>query len=166
MKYPSIQELTNIAKKKASSNKDLIKKLKKKTPKNLDLVVSELHERAFEEYDCLECGNCCKSLGPRITDRDIEQLSKSQKMKPSVFVERYLKIDEDKDYVFQSMPCPFIGHDNYCHIYNDRPKACREYPHTDRKKFFQLLELSLKNTETCPIVYSIFEELKKIYLPE
>jgi Fe-S-cluster containining protein len=79
------------------------------------------------------------------------------------FVDKYLRIDEDKDFVFKTMPCPFLGHDNYCSVYSDRPKACREYPHTDRKRFAQLLDLSLKNTETCPIVFSIFVELRKIY---
>ena len=166
MKYPALTELRTLAKKATAQNNELIKKLKKKTPKDLDIVVSELHETAFEEYDCLKCGNCCKSLGPRITDRDIEQVAKNLRIRPAGFVEKYLRIDEDNDYVFQSMPCPFIGQDNYCHIYSNRPKACREYPHTDRKKFYQLLDLSLKNTETCPIVFTIFEELKKKYLQD
>jgi len=163
MNYPPVSELKILASKTQAANKELIKKLKKKTPKDLDLIVGELHDKAFEDYDCLKCGNCCKSLGPRITDRDIEQAAKSLKMRPVAFVEKHLRIDEDKDYVFKSMPCPFIAQDNYCQIYSDRPKACREYPHTDRKKFFQLLDLSLKNTETCPIVFSIFGELRKIY---
>jgi uncharacterized protein len=51
--------------------------------------------------------------------------------------------------------------DNYCVVYESRPKACREYPHTDRKRFYQIMELSHKNCETCPVVYEIFEELKK-----
>lgn len=46
----------------------------------------------------------------------------------------YLRVDEDNDKVFKSMPCPFLGEDNLCSIYDIRPKACREFPHTDRKK--------------------------------
>ncbi|MCD8261039.1 MAG: YkgJ family cysteine cluster protein [Bacteroides sp.] len=76
-------------------------------------------------------------------------------------VETYLRIDEDNDYVFKSMPCPFLGTDNYCCIYEDRPKACREYPHTDRKKFYQLYSLSIKNSTTCPAVLEILERLRK-----
>jgi hypothetical protein len=45
--------------------------------------------------------------------------------------------------------------DNYCMVYESRPKACREYPHTDRKKFAQLLSLTEKNLDTCPAVLDI-----------
>lgn len=82
-------------------------------------------------------------------------------MKPHEVVERYLRIDEDKDYVFKEMPCPFLCSDNYCSIYENRPKACREYPHTDRKKFFQIHALTIKNAKTCPAVFKILEQLKK-----
>jgi Fe-S-cluster containining protein len=46
-------------------------------------------------------------------------------------------------------------------IYENRPKACREYPHTNRKRFVQILNLSHKNCETCPVVYEIFEALRE-----
>lgn len=51
--------------------------------------------------------------------------------------------------------------DNYCMVYESRPRACREYPHTDRKRFYQILDLSHKNCETCVVVYEIFEDMKK-----
>jgi Fe-S-cluster containining protein len=146
---------------KAKPSTDLFfKKIYKRIPANFDEVVHELHTEVFEEVNCLECGNCCKSLGPRITDKDIEKLAKYLKVKPSDFVKKYLKIDEDNDYVFQTMPCPFLGTDNYCFVYSERPKACREYPHTDRRKFHQLLAITLKNTSTCPAVFQIVEKLK------
>lgn len=49
----------------------------------------------------------------------------------------------------------------YCSIYEDRPKACREYPHTDRKKFYQIHALTIKNAETCPAVFHTLEQLKQ-----
>ena len=76
-------------------------------------------------------------------------------------VEKYIRIDEDGDYVFKTMPCPFLMPDNYCQIYENRPKACKEYPHTDRKKFYQITNLSIKNSHVCPIVYEVLEDLKK-----
>jgi Fe-S-cluster containining protein len=72
-----------------------------------------------------------------------------------------LRIDEDRDYVLQSVPCTFLGADNYCSIYQVRPKACREFPHTDRIKQHQLLKLTEKNIEVCPAVFEIVEKLKK-----
>jgi Fe-S-cluster containining protein len=82
-------------------------------------------------------------------------------MKQHEVVSAYLRIDEDNDYVFKTMPCPFLGADNYCSIYEDRPKACREYPHTDRKKFYQIHALTIKNAATCPAVFNLLERLKK-----
>ena len=135
------------------------KKNKKKIEVS-DLKIQALHERISERTDCLACGNCCRSLGPRITDKDLDRLSKVLRMKSVDFINTYLKIDEDGDMVFKSMPCPFLGDDNYCAVYESRPKACREYPHTDRKKFYQIYMLSVKNAETCPIVYEVMEEIK------
>ena len=127
----------------------------------MDTIVQELHNRFSSEIDCLQCANCCRSLGPAIYDKDIDRMAKALRMKPSDIVANYLKIDEDGDYVFQSMPCPFLMPDNYCSIYEARPKACREYPHTDRKKFSQIYKLTVRNTQTCPIAYEVLKELMK-----
>lgn len=128
----------------------------------MDSIVHELHEKAFEKINCLDCANCCRTLGPAITDKDIDKIAKFLRMKPSVVVDSYLRIDEDGDYVFKSMPCPFLMSDNYCSIYEARPKACREYPHTDRKKFAQIYKLTVKNTETCPAAYEVLTDLMKL----
>ncbi len=81
-------------------------------------------------------------------------------MKPGDFIEKYLRVDEDKDFVLKSSPCTFLGKDNHCSIYEARPKACREYPHTDRKKMVQLLDLTYKNTMVCPAVLEILKRMK------
>ena len=83
-------------------------------------------------------------------------------MKPQKFIDQFLRMDEENDYVLQSVPCTFLGADNYCSIYEVRPKACREFPHTDRKKFQQISNLTLKNVAICPAAYNIVEEMKKI----
>lgn len=136
------------------------KKHKKRLDK-MDDIVHELHDEKSAEIDCLSCANCCKTLGPALYDKDIERMAKALKMKPSEVVASYLHIDEDGDYVFKTMPCPFLMGDNYCMIYESRPKACREYPHTDRKKFGQIYKLTIKNTETCPIAYEVMTDLIK-----
>ncbi len=147
---------------KAPFTLKFFKWVKKNKPKDLDMIVSQLHAEVFEEIDCLKCANCCASLGPRISDRDIDKIATHLRIKPSTVSEKYLKIDEDNDFVFSSMPCPFLGDDNYCAIYESRPKACREYPHTDRKKFFQIYKLSVKNASTCPIVYEVMEGIQEL----
>ena len=143
-------------------NRIFFDKLKRLTYRNLDTYFQEVHEEVFEKTDCLSCANCCKTTSPIFYNRDIERLAKHFKIKPGDFIERYLKIDEDKDYVLRQAPCPFLSTDNYCSVYENRPNACREYPHTDRKKISQLLDLTYKNTFVCPAVLEITEQLKKI----
>lgn len=158
---PKIENLSKLAKDKHKENKTFFAKLKKKPPKQLDYLMQELHETEFKKTDCLNCANCCKTTGPLFTDKDIERISKHFKMKASQFIDQFLRIDEDHDYVLQSVPCTFLGADNYCSIYDVRPKACREFPHTDRKKFQQISNLTLKNMEICPAAYNIVEAMKK-----
>ena len=155
----SPEELKTVAAKAEDSFKNFYKKNKKKLEK-MDLEIHYLHEQAMAKADCLQCANCCKSLGPAIYDKDIERMAKALKMKPSDVVAQYLRIDEDGDYVFQTMPCPFLMPDNYCMIYENRPKACREYPHTDRKKFYQIYKLTIKNSYTCPVAYEVLDKLR------
>lgn len=136
-------------------------KLKRKKPRQLDDVAHRIHDKVTEKFDCLTCGNCCKSISPRITDKDVERIAHKLKMKEVDFIARYLHIDDDQWFVFNDTPCPFLMPDNYCMIYDFRPKACREYPHTDRRRFYQLLDLTIQNRELCPIVYEVVEQLKK-----
>jgi hypothetical protein len=51
--------------------------------------------------------------------------------------------------------------DNYCMIYEIRPRACREYPHTNRRRFHQILKLTWRNTLVCPAVLEIVARLKQ-----
>lgn len=155
-----INNLSKLAKDKHNENKKFFVKLKSKPPKDLDYLMQELHVQEFERTDCLQCANCCKTTGPLFTDKDIERIAKHFKLKPSRFIEHYLRLDEDNDYVLQSVPCTFLGIDNYCSIYDVRPKACREFPHTDRKKFQQISNLTLKNVAICPAAFNIVEEMK------
>lgn len=156
-----LKQLPGLAREKHNENKKYLDKLKKKPPKNLDYTMADIHEQVFDNVDCLSCANCCKTTGPLFTTADIERISKYLRLKPQAFIEQYLRIDEDKDYVLKQVPCTFLDHENYCMIYDVRPKACREYPHTDRKKFQQIAPLTLKNVAICPATYKVVEEMKK-----
>lgn len=156
------EQLALAAQKAKPQNQRLLERLKKKKPSDLDVQVHRLHEEAFEEIDCLNCGNCCKSISPMVTERDVERIAKHFKIRPGEAIEKYLKPDEGT-YIMNATPCPFLGSDNYCSIYESRPDACREYPHTDRRKFHQITGITLLNTAVCPAVFQIVERLQKIY---
>jgi Fe-S-cluster containining protein len=147
---------------KAAENKRFLSRLKKADSRDLDRQFHQAHDEAFEEIDCLACANCCKTTSPIFYQADIERVAGALSMKPGAFVEKYLRVDEDKDHVLKSSPCPFLDSDNHCKVYDSRPKACREYPHTDRKKMVQVLDLAYKNTMVCPAVLRIVEKLKSL----
>lgn len=148
---------------KSLAEKEVIKKtfqkLKQKKPKELDAAFHSLHDKAFQKIDCLACANCCKTTSPIFRDVDIKRIAKYLRMKEQQFIQQYLRMDEENDYVLQQSPCSFLGTDNKCDIYEFRPLACREYPHTDRKNMFQILPLTEKNTEICPAVARIVDEI-------
>lgn len=148
----------------AKSNKKQIDKMFKRLSKKkeADRLVNEQHQQVFEEIDCLKCANCCKTTGPLLTNKDISRVSSRLKMRENDFIETYLRIDEDQDFVFKSMPCPFLGSDNYCNIYEDRPKACREFPHTDARGQMKISQLTRKNSRICPAVSRMVQNLLDI----
>lgn len=153
-----------ISKSRASENKKFLQGLARKDQRAVDKEFHNAHDEVFSQTDCLACANCCKTTSPIFYPADIERAARALGIKPGDFVERYLRIDEDNDYVLLSAPCPFLLNDNHCRIYEDRPKACREYPHTNRKKMTQILDLTYRNTLVCPAVFQIVERLKKLDL--
>lgn len=152
--------IKQIASNKLTENSSFLNTYTKKQKRLLDELFHRAHHEVFEKTDCMKCANCCKTLGPRISDSDLKRIAKALKLKASEVSEQYLHMDEDGDLVFKSMPCPFLLPDNYCMIYESRPKACREYPHTDRPNMVQIRKLTIENSKTCPAVYEILEKIK------
>ncbi len=159
-----LEKELNISKLIKRENKKLANKLLSKRPKDLDDVVQGFHEEVFDEIDCMTCGNCCKTTSPAMGDRDIDRLAKHFRMKPAKLIEQHMHLDADNDYVFNGAPCPFLAADNACMVYESRPLACKEYPHTNRKRFYQVVDVSLKNAEVCPAVVRILDKLRPVYL--
>ena len=139
--------------------KKIFRKWKQAKPKDLDQKFHKEHISEFKKMDCLTCANCCKTTSPIFRDADIRRIAKHLRIKESHLIQNYLKMDEESDYVLQKSPCTFLGTDNKCAIYEVRPLACREYPHTDRKNMFQILELTAENTLICPAVARIVKTI-------
>ncbi|MCT4665484.1 MAG: YkgJ family cysteine cluster protein [Flavobacteriales bacterium] len=156
----NIEEFRKESIERKKENEKFFKKLKNKKIKNLDHIFQETHEEVFKKTDCLDCANCCKTTSPIFKERDIKRIAKDFNQKPKDFIAQYLKIDEDYDYVLQQSPCTFLNDDNTCFIYDIRPDACREYPHTNQRKMNQILPLTMQNTLVCPAVLEITERLK------
>ena len=146
--------------KRSQENQKKYRQFLQKADKNKVLKqLPDLHEAAFREIDCLQCANCCKNYSPRFKTPDIKRIAKYLKIKEGDFIETYLKLDEEGDYVVKSTPCPFLGADNYCSIYDQRPSDCHRFPYTDEDVLLKRPQLTLKNSSFCPIVHYVLERL-------
>jgi hypothetical protein len=146
--------------KKSRERQKLHKQFLQRVSKNAVLErQGDLHEEAFAKVDCLSCANCCKNYSPRFKGPDIKRISKVLGLRETDFITTYLKMDEDGDYVLQSLPCPFLEADNRCRIYEDRPSDCRRFPYTDEDVLIKRQSITLKNASFCPITYYVIERL-------
>lgn len=134
--------------------------LLKKADRNKVLKqLPDLHEEATAAVDCLKCAQCCKSYSPRFKTPDVKRIARVLGLRESVFIDTYLRVDEEGDFVVKSSPCPFLGADNYCSIYEDRPSDCRRFPYTDEDVLLKRPALTLKNSSFCPITFYVLEKL-------
>lgn len=154
--------LINRALTQRKKTKKAFASISKSQKKKLDEKFREEHENEFSKRDCLECANCCKTTSPIFRIKDINRISSFLKMKESEFIHKYLKIDTDNDYVLKSSPCLFLDQNNHCKIYEKRPLACKEYPHTNRKNMHQIIDLTVKNSSICPGVATIISKIIKL----
>ena len=154
------QELHPNWVKKSAENKKKYQRFLERPDKNKLLKqLPDLHEEAFERVDCLSCAACCKNYSPRFKTPDIKRISRHLKMKEGQFIDSYLRLDEEGDYVLQTKPCPFLEEDNSCRIYDVRPSDCSRFPYTDEDVFFKRPRLTLTNSGFCPIVYVVLQRL-------
>jgi uncharacterized protein len=148
--------------KKSGEHQKQYKQFLNRADKNKVLKqLPDLHVEAFSHINCLNCGACCKSYSPRFKTPDIKRISKHLGLKESVFIDTYLLLDGDGDYVVKSKPCAFLGSDNYCSIYEVRPSDCSRFPYTDEDVLLKRPAITLKNSTFCPAVYFVLERLIK-----
>jgi len=119
----------------------------------------QIHEEIFSKINCLQCANCCKNHSPTFKATDIKRISKHLQIKETDLIEKYLKLDEDNDWVLQQQPCTFLNQDNTCQIYEVRPSDCARFPYTDEDVFIKRKKLTLTNTTVCPAVAMALEIL-------
>ena len=152
----------NWAKKSLEKQKEYKRFLQRAEKNKVLKKLPGLTEEAFEKIDCLKCAQCCKNYSPRFKTPDIKRISKKLKMRESEFIDTYLNVDEEGDFVVKSTPCPFLGPDNFCGIYEDRPSDCRRFPYTDEDILLKRPQLTLKNSTFCPITYYVLEKLMEV----
>jgi Fe-S-cluster containining protein len=136
--------------------------LDRANPSKLIRELPELHSEAFSKIDCLDCANCCKNHSPTFKATDIKRISKYLGLKEADFVDTFLKLDEENDFVVKQSPCAFLNEDNSCHIYDVRPSDCSRYPYTEEDVFIKRKALTMANSMVCPAVFHILEKISAI----
>lgn len=154
------EDLLHNWEKKSADRKKQYKQFLHRADKNKVLkLLPDLDEEAYKKVDCLQCANCCKNYSPRFKTPDIKRIARHLKMKEGDFINTYLQIDHEGDYVLQRKPCPFLGADNYCGIYEVRPSDCSRFPYTNEDVILKRQPLTLTNSSFCPITYYVLERL-------
>ncbi len=126
-----------------------------------DEAAAELHEQVFGTVDCTRCANCCKTMTVLLDRPDIDRIAGHLGMAAQEFIDTHLEPGENGDLPkMRQQPCPFLGGDNRCTIYEVRPACCREYPHTDKEGFATRTMLHADNAKECPAVFWIVEQLR------
>lgn len=156
---PEYQKILDRGRDREAQYKRQLHHLAKFNTKNFDHVVADFHAEVFAEIDCRECGNCCRRLGPLFNKSDIKRVAKEIGADPDEFQAENLRQDEDGDWVFNTMPCPFVGDDNLCSVYARRPAACEDYPHTAERNIQRRLPRLAKNVLFCPAAVLIAEKI-------
>jgi uncharacterized protein len=152
-------DLENWEKRSGEHEKQYKYYLQKADKKKVLKLLPELHDAAFEKIDCLQCANCCKNYSPRFKMPDIKRISKYLRIKETELIDRYLVMDNEGDYVTKSSPCPFLGADNFCSVYEARPTDCHRFPYTDEDVLFKKPAITMKNATFCPAVFFVLEGL-------
>lgn len=127
----------------------------------IDALFQQFSESVKKEVDCTKCANCCKEISPLLNSKDIEVLAANLHLTRSAFHEKYLvESEDDEGFNFKSLPCPFLA-GNLCSVYSFRPWDCRSYPHLHKKDRISHMNTIVSNCSVCPIVYNVYELLKK-----
>lgn len=137
----------------------LIQRAFRQNQSGAGIRAAKIYDEYCRKHHCTSCASCCKTLGPRITRSDVNELAKYLGMKAGEAETAFFRFDEDGDRVFKSMPCPFLQPDNLCSVYEARPRACRQYPHIQEEDFYSRLDLHAKNYFCCPAVRTVIDKM-------
>lgn len=156
----NLEKIAIIANEKEEENFDFRAFLKGLDFDEVDEIAHRIDKKLRDQIDCQQCGNCCKSLMPSVTNNEIDKLSRIDKISSNDFIDRFIEVDNIDDIKYlKDSPCKYL-HYKSCSIYTNRPEVCKSYPHTQKNKFVTRTYGMIDNYGICPIVFNLFEELK------
>ncbi|HVU84840.1 MAG TPA: YkgJ family cysteine cluster protein [Puia sp.] len=154
----NLRSFRKLASRNKKRFRNFLSRLEKSRARNLQLITLEANELAWAKTDCLACANCCKTMSPTYTAKDISRIAAHLDMTPRAFREKWLYKDNAGDWINKSQPCQFLDlKTNLCSIYEVRPRDCAGFPHHGTKKISEYGHVFKQNVEYCPATYRLVE---------
>jgi Fe-S-cluster containining protein len=159
----NLARIRELAEQKKEENQDFRAHLKNCDiePEEIDAIVYRLAAHVASKIDCRQCANCCRELPAALNREDVVRLAQAVGITPEQFERRYLeKTEEPGKFLIKQEPCPFLE-GKLCRQYEVRPDYCREFPFLHKPDFATRSLMALANLPYCPIVYNVYELLKR-----
>jgi uncharacterized protein len=152
----------NLVSRNKKKFRNFLTRMEKKPIGQVRLIKLEANELAWAKTDCLDCANCCKTMSPTYTKKDITRISKFLGMTSSSFKEKWLYKDRTGDWLNKKQPCQFLDlSTNMCNIYEVRPGDCAGFPHHGTKSIRDYGHVFKQNVEFCPATYRLVEIMQE-----
>lgn len=141
--------------------RSFLTKTENNPPRKLDDMLIEIDREVWAETSCLSCANCCKTMSPTYTPKDLRRIADHFQMTTQEFKDKWLRL-EKKDWMNVSKPCQFLDlTTNMCTIYEIRPADCAGFPHLLKRKMTDYMHVHRQNIEYCPATYKMVEKLQE-----
>ena len=167
MQTVNLRSFRQMIRHKKRRIRNFLTRLEKKAPRGLDDLMKEADKTVWTKTDCLDCANCCKTMSPTYTKKDIQRISAHLGMSANAFREKWLYRDKSGDWMNVKQPCQFLDlKTNKCTIYDVRPRDCAGFPHHTKKQMLDYMHVYKQNIAFCPATFRVVEILmEKIKAP-
>jgi Fe-S-cluster containining protein len=129
-------------------------------PSTLDAMADAADKEVWKEIDCLACSNCCRTMTPTYTFKDLQRISKHLGMTISQLKAKWLYKNREGEWMNVNTPCQFLDRKtNMCSIYVVRPADCAEFPHLNKRKLTDYIHVHKQNVNHCPATFKMVEKL-------
>lgn len=145
------------------SFKRFLTKLEKNQPPKLDVLAVQLNAEIWAETDCLTCANCCKTMTPTYSTKDITRIAGFLGIRRKEMKEKWLTYDKKAaEWTNKTEPCQFLDlNTNKCSIYPVRPADCAGFPHLTKKRMIDYIHIHKQNLSHCPATFKLVEKMKE-----
>lgn len=154
----NLRSFKNLVSRNKKRLRSFLFRMERKSPRNLHLVTLQANELAWAKTDCMDCANCCKTMSPTYSQKDITRISKYLGMSRKSFTDKWLYRDNTGDWINKKQPCQFLDlKTNLCGIYEVRPRDCAGFPYHGTKKIKDYGHMYRQNVEFCPATNRLVE---------